>query len=95
VVPRGSAPQHADQALAHVAEAVVKETTLSKQQVVGVPKGVGEKLPIEEVVKEIKEDASALAKEESVEGLVPRGGAAANMQSAATKLSQVQSASDQ
>lgn len=43
-------------------------------------------------MKEIKEDASALAKEESVEGLVPRGGAAANMQCAAAKLSQVQSA---
>ena len=95
VVPRGSAQQHADQALAHVAEAVAQETTLSKQEVLGVPKGVGEKLPIEEVVKEIKEDASVLAKEESVEGLVPRGGAAANMQSAATKLSQVQSAEGQ
>lgn len=94
VVPRGSAPQHADQALAHVAEAVAQETTLSKQEVLAIPKGV-EKLPIEEVVKEIKESASALAKEESVEGLVPRGGAAANMQSAATKLSQVQSAEGQ
>ncbi len=74
---------------------MAQETTLSKQGVLGTPKGVGEKLPIEEVVKEIKEDASALAREESVEGLVPRGGAAANMQSAATKLSQVQSAEDQ
>lgn len=92
VVPRGSAPQHADQALAHIAEAVAQETTLSKQEVLGVPKGVGEKLKIEEVVKELKEDASTLAKEESVKGLIPRGGAAANMQSAATKLSQVQSA---
>ena len=95
VVPRGSASQHADQALAHAAEAVAQETTLSKQEVLGIPKAVGEKLPIEEVVKEIKEDASTLAKEESVEGLVPRGGAAANMQSAATKLSQVQSAEGQ
>ena len=95
VVPRGSAPQHADQALAHAAEAVAQETTLSKQEVLGIPKAVGEKLPIEEVVKEVKEGASALAKEESVEGLLPRGGAAANMQSAATKLSQVQSAEGQ
>jgi len=95
VVPRGSAPQHADQALAHVAEAVAQETTLSKQEVLGIPKGVGGELSIEEVVKEIKEDASTLAKEEGVDGLVPRGGAAANMQCAATKLSQVQSAVDQ
>lgn len=95
VVPRGSAPQHADQALAHVAEAVSQETTLSKQEVLGIPKGLGEKLPIEEVVREIREDAGALAKEESVDGLIPRGGAAANMQSAATKLSQVQSAEGQ
>ena len=95
VVPHGSAPQLADQALAHVAEAVAQETRLSKQEVLGIPKGVGEKLPVEEVVQEIREDASVLAKEESVEGLVPRGGAAANMQSAATKLSQVQSAEDQ
>lgn len=94
VVPRGSAPQHADQALAHVAEVVAQETTLSKQEVLGIPKGIGEKLPIKEVVKRIKEDASVLA-EESVEGLVPRGGAAANMQSAAAKLSQVQSAEGQ
>ena len=71
---------------------MARETTLSKQEVLGIPKGVGEKLPVEEVVKEIKEDASALAKEEGVEGLVPRGGAAENMQCAATKLSQVQSA---
>jgi len=74
---------------------VAQETTLSKQEVLGIPKGVGEELPIEEVVKEIKEDASTLAKEEAVEGLVPRGGAAANMQCAATKLSQVQSADGQ
>jgi hypothetical protein len=92
VVPRGSAPQHADQAFAHVAEAVAQETTLSKQEVLGIPKGVREKLPIEEVVKEVKEDASTLAKVENIEGLLPRGGAAANMQSEATKLSQVQSA---
>lgn len=71
---------------------MAQETTLSKREVLGIPKGAGEELPIEEVVKEIKEDASALAKEESVEGLVPRGGGAANMQSAATKLSQVRSA---
>ena len=74
---------------------MAQETTLSKQEVLGIPKGVGEQLPIEGVVKEIKEDASALAKEESVEGLIPRGGATANMQSAATKISQVQSADDQ
>lgn len=74
---------------------MAQETTLSKQEVLGVPKGAGEKLPIEEVVKEIKEDASTLAKEEGVEGLLPRGGAAANMQSAAAKLSQVQSSDGQ
>ena len=71
---------------------MAQETTLSKQEVLGIPKGVGEKPPIEEVAQEIKEDAGALAKEEGVEGLVPRGGATANMQCAATKLSQVQSA---
>lgn len=74
---------------------MAQETALSKQEVLGVPKGVDEKLPIEEVVKEIKEGASTLAKEERVEGLLPRGGAAANMQSAATKLSQVQNTDGQ